>query len=310
MEMRQLRYLVALADERHFTRAASRLHIAQPALSQQIRRLEDELGIALVDRTTRHVALTPAGELLVGRARRALAEVDAAAAELSDLAGVRTGRVVIGAMRSTGRFDLSALFAAYYARHPGIELVVREEPSEVMLQHLHADALDVAFLSVNRLDAGPDTRRPPLPDEPLVALLAPGHRLAGRRRLEMAELRDERFVVFGEGGSLRRIVVQGAREAGFEPQLAFESTEQQRIRAMVSHGLGVALLPASEAEHDGPPVAAVPVRKPALARDVTLAWRANRRHSPAARAFLDLALSARTSGMAVSTRSGGPAELV
>jgi len=297
MELRQLRYLVALADEHHFTRAAAGLHIAQPALSQQIRRLEDEVGVALVDRTTRHVSLTPAGELLVGRARRALAEVDAARAELSELAGVRTGRVVIGAMRSTGRFDLSALFAAYYARHPGIELVVREEPSEVMLQRLHADALDVAFLSVNRLDAGPDIQLHPLLDEPLVALLAPGHPLASRRRLDMAELRDERFVVFGEGGSLRRIVVQGAREAGFEPALAFESTESARIRAMASRGLGVALLPASEADHEGPPIAVVPVRNPALTRDVTLAWRANRRHSPAARAFLELAVTADVTGV-------------
>src|SRR5215217_2470274 len=296
MEMRQLRYLVALADERHFTRAAARLHIAQPALSQQVKRLEDEVGVALVDRTTRHVALTPAGELLVSRARRALSEVDAASAELSDLAGVRTGRVVIGAMRSTGRFDLSALFAAYYARHPGIELVVREEPSEVMLQRLHADALDVAFLSVNRLDAGPDIQLHPLLDEPLVALLAPDHPLARRRRLDMAELRDERFVVFGEGGSLRRIVVQGAREAGFEPTLAFESTEQQRIRAMAARGLGVALLPASGADHEGPPVAVVDVRNPSLVRDVTLAWRANRRHSPAARAFLELAITADATG--------------
>jgi LysR family transcriptional regulator, transcription activator of glutamate synthase operon len=303
MELRQLRYLVTLADERHFTRAAARLHIAQPALSQQIRRLEDELGIALVDRTTRHVALTAAGERLVARARRALAEVEAATAELSELSGIRTGRVVIGAMRSTGPFDLSALLAAFHARHPGVELVVREEPSEVMLQHLHADALDVAFLAVNRLDAGPDIQLHPLLSEPLVALLAPGHRLAGRRRLDMAELRDERFVVFGEGGSLRRIVVQGAREAGFEPQLAFESTEQQRIRAMVSRGLGVALLPASEAEHAGPPVAAVPVCKPALARDVTLAWRANRRHSPAARAFLELALTADAPGLPQTGRS-------
>jgi DNA-binding transcriptional LysR family regulator len=296
MELRQLRSLVTLADERHFTRAAARLHIAQPALSQQIRRLEDELGIALVDRTTRHVALTPAGDQLVARARRALAEIDAATEELSELAGIRSGRVVIGAMRSTGPFDLSALLAAFHARHPGVELVVREEPSEVMLQRLHADALDVAFLAVNRLDAGPDIRLHPLLSEPLVALLAPGHPLAGRRRLDMAELRGERFVVFGEGGSLRRIVLQGAREAGFEPQLAFESTEQQRIRAMVSRGLGVALLPVSEAEHAGPPVAVVAVRRPALARDVTLAWRAQRRHSPAARAFLELAVTADATG--------------
>jgi DNA-binding transcriptional LysR family regulator len=296
MELRQLRSLVTLADERHFTRAAARLHIAQPALSQQIRRLEDELGIALVDRTTRHVALTPAGERLVGRARRVLAEVEAATDELSELAGIRSGRVVIGSMRSTGPFDLSVLLAAFHARHTGIDLVVREEPSEVMLQRLHADALDVAFLAVNGLDAGPDIRLHPLLNEPLVALLAPGHRLARRRRIDMAELREERFIVFGEGGSLRRIVVHGAREAGFEPQLAFESSELPRIRAMAARGLGVALLPASEAEHEGAPIAAVTVRKPVLARDVTLAWRAHRRHSPAARAFLELAITADTTG--------------
>src|SRR5215212_4631463 len=297
MELRQLRYLVTLADERHFTRAAALLHIAQPALSQQIRRLEDELGIALVDRTTRHVSLTAAGERLVARARRALAEVEAATAELSELSGLRTGRVVIGAMRSTGRFDLASLFAAFHDRHPYIELVVREEPSEVMLERLHGDALDVAFLSVNRLDAGPDIQLHPLLDEPLVALLAPDHPLAGRGAIDMAELRDERFVVFGEGGSLRRIVLQGAREAGFEPALAFESTESTRMRAMASCGLGVALLPESETDHEGPPVAAVPVRRPRLARDVTLAWRAHRRHSPAARAFLDLAVTADARGV-------------
>ncbi len=296
MELRQLRYLVALDDERHFTRAAARLHIAQPALSQQVKRLEDEVGVALVDRTTRHVALTPAGELLVAGARRALAELDAATDELADLAGLRSGRVVIGAMRSTGQFDLSALLAAFHARHPGIELIVREEPSEVMLQRLHADALDVAFLAVNTLDVGRDIQLHPLWTEPLVALLAPGHPLAGRRRIDMAELRNERFVVWGEGGSMRRIVVQGAREAGFEPTLAFESTESLRIRAMVSRGLGVALAPASETEQEGLPVAVVQVRRPSLARDVTLAWRAQRRHSPAARAFLELAVTADASG--------------
>jgi LysR family transcriptional regulator, transcription activator of glutamate synthase operon len=268
MELRQLRYLVALADERHFTRAAARLHIAQPALSQQVKRLEDEVGLALVDRTTRHVALTPAGELLVASARRALAELDAA-----------------------------ALLAAFHARHPGIELIVREEPSEVMLQRLHADVLDVAFLAVNTLHVGPDIQLHPLWTEPLVALLAPGHPLAGRRRLDLVELRNERFVVWGEGGSMRRIVVQGAREAGFEPALAFESTESPRIRAMVSRGLGVALAPESETRHEGAPVAVVPVRNPSLARDVTLAWRAQRRHSPAARAFLELAVTADSSGV-------------
>src|ERR1700723_3251756 len=107
MELRQLRYLLALAEERHFTRAAAREHIAQPALSQQIRRLEDEVGLPLVERTTRRVGLTDAGELLVARARRILAEVDAAGTELEALRGVQTGHVTVGAMHTMGPVDVS-----------------------------------------------------------------------------------------------------------------------------------------------------------------------------------------------------------
>src|SRR5690242_16185022 len=119
MDLRQLQYLVAIADELHFTRAAERVHVAQPALSQQIRRLEQEVGLALVERTTRRVALTEAGEQLVARAQRILGEVDAARADLAALAGVRAGRLVIGAMQSLGPVDLSALLSAFHAAHPG-----------------------------------------------------------------------------------------------------------------------------------------------------------------------------------------------
>ena len=106
MELRQLRYLVALAEERHFTRAAEREHIAQPALSQQIRRLEQTLGLALVERTTRHVAMTEAGELLVARARRILTEVAAAEAELQRLTGIQTGHVTVGTIHTMGPVDV------------------------------------------------------------------------------------------------------------------------------------------------------------------------------------------------------------
>src|SRR4051812_15769851 len=153
MELRQLRYLVALDEERHFTRAAQRLHIAQPALSQQIQKLEREIGLALVERTTRRVGLTDAGLLLVEHARRAIAEVDDALAELADMAGARTGHVVIGAMQSLGPFDLSVLLADYNREHPQVELTVREEVSDHLLDMLHADAVDLAFLTVTgRLD--------------------------------------------------------------------------------------------------------------------------------------------------------------
>src|SRR3978361_1227130 len=116
MDLNQLRYLVALAEERHFTRAAAREHIAQPALSQQIRRLEDEVGLALVERTTRRGAVTDARAAPVGRARRILAGVDAAEAEMQALSGIQTGRVTVGVMHTMGPVDVSLLLAAFHER--------------------------------------------------------------------------------------------------------------------------------------------------------------------------------------------------
>src|SRR4051794_34001355 len=172
MELRQLRYLVVLAEDRHFTGAAARVHIAQPALSQKIRRLEDELGLPLVDRTTRQVALTEAGELLAGRARRALAEVDAARAELAELAGVRAGHVVVGAMQSLGPFDLSRLLAAFNAAHPAVDLTVREDVSDELLAMVRADVVELAFLSVTeRVGDGGALALERLLTEPLVLLV-------------------------------------------------------------------------------------------------------------------------------------------
>src|ERR1700722_8751065 len=144
MELRQLRYLVALAEELHFTRAAASEHVAQPALSQQIRRLAEEVGPALVERTTRHVTLTAAGELLVGRARRVLAELDAAETELQGLRGVDTGHVTIGAMHTMGPVALSLALALFRGRHPNVGLTVREQSSEEMAEMLRVDELDLA----------------------------------------------------------------------------------------------------------------------------------------------------------------------
>ena len=291
MELRQLRYLVALADERHFTRAAAREHVAQPALSQQLRRLEAEVGLSLVNRTTRRVELTEAGELLVGRARRALAEVDAARADLSDLAGVRAGHVVIGAMQSLGPFDLSSVMATYFDRHPGVELTIREDVSDPLLAMLAADAVDLAFLSLAEDFDRDQFEARTVMVEPMVAVVAADHPLAGRDAIDLAELRDDRFITFREGAGLRRILGAAAAQAGFTPQVAFESNNVLRGCALASQGLGVSIVPASDAAAPNLQVAAVPLNDPPQ-RDVTLVWRRRRHHSPAARAFLDLALEA------------------
>ena len=289
MELRQLRYLVAIADERHFTRAAARENVAQPALSQQLRRLEAEVGVPLVHRTTRRVELTEAGEALVRRARRALAEIDAAQAELADLVGVRSGRVVIGAMQSLGPFDLSGLVSQFFARHPGVDLTIREEVSDPLLDMLAHDAVDLAFLSLAADFDRDALEARTLLVEPLVAVVATHHPLAGRKRARLDDLRDERFVTYRDGAGLRRILLAAARDAGFEPQLAFETNNSLRGRALAARGLGVAIIPASDAAAPGPEVAVIALEEP-LQRDVTLVWRRTRHHAPAARAFLDLAI--------------------
>jgi DNA-binding transcriptional LysR family regulator len=125
--------------------------------------------------------------------------------------------------------------------------------------------------------------------EQLVAVMATSHRLARRRRLPLVELRDEELITFREGAGLRRFLDNAAAEAGFRPQVAFESNNVVRCRSLAARGLGVTILPASDAETPGAEVAAVPIVEPALARDVTLVWRESRHHSPAARAFLDVA---------------------
>jgi LysR family transcriptional activator of glutamate synthase operon len=288
MELRQLRYLVALADECHFTRAAAREHIAQPALSQQIRRLEAEVGLALVERTTRKVALTGAGELLVARARHILSELDAATAELQTLAGVQGGRLSVGALHTMGPVDLSLLLASFHRNHPAVELTVREQSSEELAEMLRDDVIDLAFLSVTERIQSHGLQLHRLVSEELVAVLPTAHPLAGRAGVALTELAGDPFVSFRPGSRLRELLDSAAAGAGFEPRIALESNESRRIRSLVSGGLGVAILPRSDAAGPGAPVAVTRLIEPALTRDITLALRLGRRHSPAATAFLGL----------------------
>jgi LysR family transcriptional regulator, transcription activator of glutamate synthase operon len=295
MELRQLRYLVALADEQHFTRAAARAHIAQPALSQQIRRLEQELGIALVERTTRRVTITEAGRTLVARARRILSEVDAANAEMQALAGVRTGRVTVGTMHTMGPVDVSLALAVFHERHPGVELTVREQSSGELAEMLRDDVLDLAFLSVTERMESHELGLHQLVSEELVVVLPGDHPLAGRGEVRMADLEHEHFIGYREGARLRELLTFAARHAGFEAQVKLESNDSERIRRMVARQMGIAILPRSDAERPGADVAVAALTDPGLRRDITLAWREGRRLGPAAAEFRALATELFTS---------------
>jgi DNA-binding transcriptional LysR family regulator len=284
MDLQQLRSFAAVARHRHFTHAATELHIGQPAVSQHVRRLEAELGVRLLSRTTRSVAVTEAGRLLLERVERALGELDAGVAELAELRGLVRGRLTIGAMQWLEPYDLPAALASFHQLHPGIDIRVVEEVAESMLGGVLADELDVAFVPIDEgIPPGLSSER--LFEDELVLVVSAEHRLAGRAHVGVAALRDEPFVFLREGTGLRRALERAARAAGFEPKASFETNELARVLALVARGLGVSAVSRAVVEAAADPVVAIPLR-PALRRRVGLVWRSGRHRTPAANAFL------------------------
>lgn len=287
MELRQLRYAIAVATHRHFTKAAASVPVAQPALSHQIKLLELELGVELFERSRGGARLTEAGEIFVLRARRALAEVDAAREEITALRGLASGRLVLGAMQALGGLDLPRLIAAFHAAYPGIDVSLREDSTSDMLAMTARGEIDLAIaaLDVERPD-GLDAV--PLVREPVLLAVPVSHRLARRGPVTLRQFRDETFIYFKQGTGLRASTEQAARRAGFTPRAGFETGSHDRLLALVSEGLGVALVPASAVRDVRQPGVAVLPVSPAIERTVGAVWRAGHRHTPAASAFMAL----------------------
>ena len=274
MELRHLRYFVAVAEERHFGRAAARLHIAQPPLSQQIRRFEAELGEPLLYRTTRSVELAPAGEVLLERAREILAAVDSAIDDARRAARGEYGRLAIG---FTG--------SSTYAMLPALAVAMREELPGVALD-LQGELLtpaQVARLLDGRLDLG--LLRPPvherdlctevLHSEPLVAVLPESHPLAKADAIALERLEGERFVTYPS--HFRSVVHDAVEDAcaahGFEPVAAHEVAETATLVSFVAAGLGVSLVPASVANMTVQGAIYRPLADDATRVELAAAWR-------------------------------------
>ncbi len=290
MELRQVRYVAAVARHLHFTRAAGELGLAQPALSQQVRALERELGVELFDRTGRRVRLTEAGAAFVVWAERILADVAAAEAEMAEFAGLRRGRVVVGAtpVHAVGRVDLPGLLADFHVRHPGIEVALREATTDDLVGDLLLGRIDVAVgaLIGGAVPAGISAH--PLYAEDLVVMTAPGHPLAARSRVSVADLAAEALVLSTPGSPIRRAVMAAADAAGVSVRVAFEASEPALVRSLAARGLAVAVAPRSLADEPGDPVAILPLDG-LPGRTVALLWAAERPRPAASRAFLAFA---------------------
>lgn len=271
MELRQLAYLDAVVRHGGFGRAAHQLHVAQPAISVQIRKLERELGVTLLSRTTRRVEPTRAGDLVLARARRVLAELDAMRTDVAALDGLVVGRVRLGAIQALDPFDLSGALAAFHARHPGVELSLRSGTTRTLLDDLAHDWIDLAVAPApDRIP--PDVTVEPLFTDELVLVTAPGHARAGDGPLSVADLRDDPFVCLPADSGLRARL---DRLAGDVPiRVPFETPDLARLRDLVAHGLGVALVARSVAQAPGPPVVVHPVAPYRVWRPVGLLHRA------------------------------------
>lgn len=287
MESRQLRSFVTLAQHRHFTRAAAQLHIAQPALSQQIQQLERELGVRLFHRTRRRVEVTAPGEVLLARATHILAEMERAQTEMAEFAGLRRGRILLGALQSLSGYWLSGVLTRFHAQYPGIEIELQEDGTEQLVELLVGGRLDFAVLHVTGSSvpvtlSEPQMRVETLFHEELLLITAPDHPLTRRSLVAMPELRDEPFIAFKPGGGLRRALAAASAAAGFSPHIVCESGNLTTIRALVAEGMGVAILPRSVADAPGRAVAEVRVPMFELTRKVVLVHRADHYHSAAA----------------------------
>ena len=252
MELRQLIYFEAVARCGGFSAAAQHLHIAQPAVSAQIKRLETELGTALLERTTRHVALTAAGELFLARTRTVLNQIDAAHADLADLAAVLRGHLRIGATQVLGSLDLPRSLAQFHRRYPAVTLTLRTGLIAELLRDLDAGTIDVAVGPVHADLRGSYLSRP-LVSERLVLITPPGQRVP-TTGTTLITVRDEPFVCLPSGSGLHTILTTAAAAAGFTPRVAFQTHSAASIRELVAAGLGVALLAESAARTSGPTI--------------------------------------------------------
>jgi DNA-binding transcriptional LysR family regulator len=285
MELRHLEHFLAVAEERHFTRAARRAHVVQSSLSASIATLERDLGASLFTRSTRQVELTDAGSALVPEARRTIAAAAAARAAVADVQGLERGSVAIGTGKAL-TIDLVPILTRFCEAHPNITLNLHQGGSLELVEAVRNGQLDFAPLGL------PDRELPGvtvtvLATEPMVLACSPDHRLAKRQHVRLAELADEAFVDFDPEWGIRLVNDDWFAQAAFERRVEFTVNDMDMLLAIVAGGLGVAIVPRS-ATRRTTPVSVVSLGKAAPQWNVGTVVPADRPPSVAALRLLEM----------------------
>lgn len=285
----RLAHFAGVARTEHVTRAAHEMHVPQSTLSRSLVRLEQDLGVDLFARHGRTVSLTPAGRTFLASVERALGEVERAAEEVRADADLTSGKVAFGFLHTMGSETVPGLISAFRADHPRIRFTLVQNYGEWMIDALRAGRLDLCLTSP--IPDAPDLVARRLDEQRLRLVVPEDHRLAGRRRIRLAEAADEVFVTLESGYGLRRITDALCAEAGFRPKVAFEGEEAETLRGLVAAGLGVALLPPPAVPRPG--VAELTVTAPRAVREIGVAWLDGHPDTPPVAAFKKFLLSRR-----------------
>lgn len=289
MDLQQMRYAVALAETRNFTRAAERCSVVQSSLSHRIAGLERELGVKLFARSSRRVEPTSAGEAFLAAARECLAAADRAAVDAAEAAGVVRGRLAVGVIVTTAAVDVPELLQRYRARHPDVRVVLRSERSDRLVAAIRDGDLDIAFLGLPEDEPPSGVRTLVLDRDRHVLVVPAGHRLAGAGRVTLREIAGETFVDFVAGTPARAQSDRAFAAAGLARDVAYEAGLIELMTGLIARGLGVALLPSAFVRplaEAAPELALVPVAD-GPRRIEYLAW-SRFNPSPATRALLDV----------------------
>ena len=286
MELRQLEYFVAVAEEANFTRAATRVHVAQPGVSAQVRRLERELGQDLLDRSGRTVRLTAAGAAVLPYARAALSAVAGARLAVDELTGLLRGHVTIGTLSSMASddLDLPGLIADFHADHPAVEISLAAANTDDLVEGLKAGRLDMAFISIGAA-APPGLGTHVVTSQPFVAAVSHDHTLASRSTITLKALAGHALISLPHGTGLRATVDEAFAAAGLRPRVAIEAGDPRVLAQFAARGLGVAIVPQSITDARREQLHAIAIM-PALHGRIAFAWRAEGPLSPAAGALI------------------------
>ncbi|MBV6756754.1 LysR family transcriptional regulator [Rhodococcus opacus] len=289
MELRQLRYFVTVAEEMNFRRAAERLHIAQPALSQQISKFEKELRTTLFERTTRRVELTDAGRVLLDEGRRVLAEADHALAAVEQVAHGEVGLLRIGFVSSAALRIVPVTMLALQKEWPGVQVQLSESTTDRQLSAIADGILDIGL--VREVDRADGIVVRPLTREPLLVAMHSSHPFAARESVRLVELRDERFLTFprGQVSRLYDHIAALCHHAGFRLEAAQEAVQFPTLLGLVVANTGVTIVPASLRALHLPDLRYVALSDAQAVSTVSVAYRADRQQIPAIRHFLDVA---------------------